>query len=68
MNHSKKHSILKKIEHVFFFAKNEEPENYTYPNLWSVTPFVLFSILKVLLKRKNLCLQFFIKNALSSSD
>ena len=68
MNHSKKHGILNKNEHVFFFAKNEEPKNYTYPNLWSVKPFILFSILKVLLKRKNLCLQFFIKNALSSSD
>ena len=39
MNHSKKHGILKKNENFFFFAKNEEPENYTYPNLWSVKPF-----------------------------
>ena len=38
MNHSKKHCILKKNKHAPFFLKNEEPDNYTYPNLWSVKP------------------------------
>ena len=43
MNHSKKHGILKKNEHVFF-ANNEEPENYNL--VVSETPLFSFQFLR----------------------